>query len=236
MKYIHKSGAPRAYTQWCARVRGTKEEDYNELRSPEKDALHSALVREQGGLCAYTMRRIDESSSHIEHVKPYSLCRTENPKTDLDYRNLVACFPRLGMKKLYRYGAQAKGNWWQNDGNSFVSPLHPSCEARFKFDLDGEINAVDHNAATLNTIKVLALDHDSLTEDRKRVIDEFIYGAEGDKPLSQAEAEDAATSICNRNQRHEFYEFCVAIRHALGEYLRLLRKNVQRSKALRRRT
>jgi uncharacterized protein (TIGR02646 family) len=184
MKHIQKEGCPRAYSQWCAAVAGTNKADYREIPTTEKQALLAALIKEQGALCAYTMRRIGTNSAHIEHIKPESRCRADRPGSDLDYGNMVACFPRDGMRTAYRYGAQKKDNWWENDGAAFVSPLHQACERRFRFNLDGKIMAVASHSAAMTTIRILGLDHESLTEDRKRVIEEFIYGSQGNNPLS----------------------------------------------------
>ena len=135
---------------------------------------------DQGGLCAYTMRRIDSNSSHVEHIKPRSRCRQDLRGSDLDYTNLVACFPRHDVKGQPRYGARLKDNWWDNDGTEFVSPLQSTCEQVFRFKLNGEIEAINKRTEAITTIDVLGLDHKSLTEDRKRVIEEFIYGPMGE--------------------------------------------------------
>jgi uncharacterized protein (TIGR02646 family) len=234
MKYIRKTGAPHSYTQWCAEVRGTAKENFNELRMAEKTTLLEALIREQGALCAYTMRRIGKGTSHVEHIKPQSLCRADLAGSDLDYGNLVACFPRNGMNPEYCYGARQKDNWWKDDGKDFVSPLHPSCERRFRFNLAGKIEAVDDDVSAVTTIKVLKLDHESLTDDRARVINEFLYGVTGRDPLSAAQATKLQASACNARGLGEFIEFCVAIRHALEDYLCLLQKLTQKRKFARR--
>jgi uncharacterized protein (TIGR02646 family) len=235
MKYIRKGARPRAYVNWCQAVADTDNADFREVSGPAKESLLSALISEQGSLCAYTMRRINQDISHVEHIKPYSACRADEPRTDLDYGNLVACFPRDGMKVQFRYGAQQKADWWENGGADFVSPLHPVCEKRFRFDLEGKIAAVAGNRAAKTTICVLALCHGSLTDDRKRVIEEFIYGQTGDTPLSLAQATQAGAAVCRRDGDGNFYEFCIAIRHALEEYLRVLRRRAHRIKAARRR-
>ena len=234
MKYIQKAGCPHGYSQWCTAVAGTNKADYRELPATEKHVLLAALITEQGALCAYTMRRIGADSAHVEHIKPESRCRADQPQSDLDYGNMVACFPRDGMKRAYHYGAQKKDNWWENDGAEFVSPLHPTCEHRFRFDLGGKIAAVGNHPAALATIRVLALDHASLTEDRKRVIEEFIYGPQGDNPLSPANAQRALQTICDRHSQGLFYEFCIAIRHALEAHLKAIRRLAQRRRATRR--
>ena len=230
MKYIRKGRPPHDYIAWCNQVRDTSNENYACLQNPQKRSLHRALLREQGWLCAYTVRSVDEGSSHIEHIKPESVCRSERMGLDLDYKNLVACFPRDGTAGNLRYGAQLKGNWWQNDGVEFVSPLQRNCEARFRFDMDGNINAVHNNSTAVNTIKVLGLDHKSLTEDRGRVIREFVYGPNGQNPLSPAQAQGAISRICNLNASGRFHEFCVAIRDALREHLQQLRKLAARQR------
>ena len=59
--------------------------------SLDKDAIRKALLKEQHGLCAYCMKRIDVKGSSIEHWKP------QNPDTEsaadikesLDYRNML---------------------------------------------------------------------------------------------------------------------------------------------------
>jgi antitoxin HigA-1 len=118
----------------------------------------------------------------------------------------------------------------------FVSPLHPACEHRFRFDLNGNIAAVANHPSALATIQILALDHESLTEDRKRVIEEFIYGPQGDDPLSPANAQRALQAICNQDRQGRFYEFCIAIRDALEAHVRAIRRLAQRWRAARRTT
>ena len=230
MKYIKKSGAPHEYRVWCRQVQGTQDADYRMLTRRQKDPLHLSLIEEQGWLCAYTMKRIGLASSHIEHIKPESLCRQDSPGSDLDYDNLVACFPREGMKRQHRYGAQLKDDWWENNGTDFISPLHSACEKRFQFDLDGSILAVKDHAGAKKTIEILKLDHEGLADDRKRVINEFIYG---ESVLSEAQALQSKIAICDRNAEGQFREFCVAIRDALDGHVKNLRKIARQKKFAR---
>ncbi len=224
MKYVRKIGAPSDYRVWCNQVRGTANENYRCLLNPEKQSLHRALLKEQGWLCAYTMRQVEENSSHIEHIKPESVCRLEKNGLDLEYKNLVACFPRDGMGRQSRYGAQLKDRWWDNNGTDFVSPLQPNCESYFRFHLDGTIDAVGNRRAGATTIKVLGLDHGTLAEDRKLAIEEFIYGSNGVNPVSVSQAGTAIRTICKLNSSGRFYQFCVAIRDALTEHIQQMTK------------
>lgn len=235
MKHIQKTGSPHAYAQWCTDVAGTLKSDWREVPSEQKRTVLDALITEQGGLCAYTMRRIDESSSHVEHIKPQSRCREDEEGSDLDYANLLACFPRAGMEAAYRYGAQLKGGWWGDGGVDFVSPLRPACEDLFQFGLDGAIEPAGDRVEACTTIRILGLDHKSLTEDRKRAIEEFIYGRTGDSPISRAKARSAHNRVCDRAAGGLFREFCVALRDALSEHLTALAKAGRRKRSRRRR-
>ena len=234
MKNIQKSGCPPEYVQWCKKVAGTDKEDYNELRAAEKQSLFDALIAEQGSICGYTMKRIDRDTAHIEHIKPQSLCRAELQGSDLDYRNLIACYPRNGMKARYQYGARHKDDWWENDGKDFVSPLYQECEDHFHFDLNGNITSSDIAGAT--TIGILALNHKSLTEERKRVLEEFIYGPDKKNPLSLAMATRAISGICTQDGKGRYYEFAIAIRDALQHYLNVVEIVSRQKKSSRRRS
>lgn len=230
MKYIKKQGAPAKYLTWCKKTAGTNEEDYRNLRNPEKDCLKKVLLKEQGFLCAYTQRRISLPSSHIEHIKPESLCRKEKVGSDLDYNNMVACYPRDGMKNPYRYGAPLKDDWWENEGKEFVSPLNKTCEKRFLYTKDGNILPVDNHASATKTIEILNLNHPSLVEDRKNVIKEFIYGQTGDFPLSPKKTLKAIDEIYNLSNEGQLKAYCVAIHHGLEEHKRILEKIAKKKK------
>jgi uncharacterized protein (TIGR02646 family) len=233
MKNIQKNGCPPKYVQWCKEVAGTEKEDYNELPAAEKQFLFDALIEEQSSICGYTMKRIDRDRAHIEHIKPQSLCRADRKGSDLDYGNLIACYPRDGMKDKYRYGAQHKGDWWENDGKDFVSPLDHDCENHFHFGLNGIVTSFDDAGAT--TIRVLALNHKSLIEERKRVIEEYIYGQDKKDPLSLAKATQLLSNICNQDGAGRYYEFAIAIKYALQQYLSIIEIISRQKKGSRRR-
>jgi len=231
MKFVQKGGPPHKYRAWCRAVVGTAQEDYRDLPGDVKSQLLPALAKEQGDICAYTMKRIDKDSSHIEHIKPEGFCRAEKAGSDLDFSNMVACFPRAGMPRVCRYGAQKKDSWW--DPTLFVSPLNPACEKRFRFSLDGQMLAVDDNEAASNTIGILALNHPSLAEDRRRAIQELIYGENGSAPLSRTKASRLRDEVCVRS-KGMFVEFCVALRDALDAHIKYIEKLARKRSYARR--
>src|SRR5664280_2728308 len=109
MKCIHKTSAPNEYLTWC-QIQKNLGTNYNftSLPNPEKGILHDTLLSEQGYICGYTMKLITKALSHIEHMKPQHVCLQEGLGLDVDYFNMIACYPQKGMKSNCRYGAQAK--------------------------------------------------------------------------------------------------------------------------------
>lgn len=86
MRKINKGQEPASWTKHRL-TQGAVYEPSEELRE--------SLLKEQGNICAYCMRRIpvkDENSnetSRIEHI----LCRQKHTERQLDYRNMVICCP-----------------------------------------------------------------------------------------------------------------------------------------------
>jgi uncharacterized protein (TIGR02646 family) len=221
MKQIKKTVAPYEYIKWC-NIQKDLGVNYNfkRLPNPPKENFHEFLLREQGFICGYTMKRVNLKISHLEHFKPQHVCIQEGPGKDLDYYNLIACFPKDGMKSNCRYGAQAKDKWWENNGVDFLSPVNDACELRVIFNMNGEISSTNnHDLKAQNTISILKLKDPALTNDRKKSIHEFIFGADGATPLSPDEVKIAIDRICEPNSDGLFYEYCIAIHDALYEYV-----------------
>ena len=206
---------------------------YINLWKAEREPVKKSLLNEQGFLCAYTLKRIDFETCHIEHIKPEELCRKqieqgEGTLSDLDYKNMVACFPKSGVSGVSKekyFGAIKKGDWWAGDGKAFVSPLDADCENHFTFNSKGEVHHTTRKGKI--TIDVLALNHRILVNDRKRAIDEFINR----KPLSKAHAERAIREITQR-RKDGFYEYCVPVKFALQEHIEKLKKKKIKDKAI----
>lgn len=229
MKRIIKQGQSHTYTGWRDIMKGKENEDYRLMPSDIREDLLSTLISEQGYLCGYTMRRVDINTSHVEHVKPESVCRAEQPPRglDLDYDNMIACYPKKSKKNNteFTYGAFYKDDWWIDNGKDFISPLSKACEESFDFNLKGEISGLNDKAK--KTVDVLKLDHNSLTDDRKRAIEIFIYDRRGDEPISKNKAERILNEIYDLNATGEYIEFCVAIKCAIDKYLKQLEKIAQ---------
>lgn len=179
MRTIRKRQPPASLTAWrgprvaADRPPGT-ECSYDELRRSHDvfSDVKQALLREQGGLCAYTGRPIatrPDGDFHVEHLRAQDHC---DYGEDADYRNLVACWPRPNFGFEPRYGARRKGNWPEPaDQGSFLSPLRPDCTARFRFNHRGEIlPSRDDDEVARGTINRLGLNERELTELRRSAI------------------------------------------------------------------
>ena len=224
MKKITKTFPPASHTNWCEQQQSSGVNyNYKCFQNPEKREFHEKLLQEQGSICGYTMKKICIDTSHIEHVKPRHICVDERKGLDLDYHNLIACYPREGMVARCRYGAQYKDKWWVDNGIHFIAPTNPNCESFFVFSIDGSISPIDpQNEDSLTTIQVLKLDDGQLINDRFISISSFIYGENGEFPIDADFANNAIRNICDRTQDDNFYEFCIAIRDALLAYLQIL--------------
>jgi uncharacterized protein (TIGR02646 family) len=87
MKRINKTSEPKERKQFRETPGVTEYESI--------DPLRDSLLKEQGYICAYCMRRIpvkdkiSAETSRIEHIK----CRDLYPDLQFDYSNIVVCCP-----------------------------------------------------------------------------------------------------------------------------------------------
>src|SRR5262245_45509034 len=169
MRHIQKKNEPQSLTEWRAAHRNDPNFGYLLIEASLRRETRRALVDEQGGLCAYTGRRIDEGSCHIEHPKAQVHCMNGE---DASFSNMLACVPAPNAPAL-PYGAHKTGAWPDAAEEAlFVSPLRPGREERFSFTLNGEIRASDPtDAAAMKTIDRLGLNHTLLQQFRKAAIE-----------------------------------------------------------------
>ncbi|MDQ1835581.1 hypothetical protein [Massilia scottii] len=139
MKLIRKKPEPAALVDWkTANALLPQNLRYNAANFPMA-GVRASLLSEQGHLCAYTQKRLrtqaeckdadTAESCHIEHILPQ---HRQILGEDIDYLNLLACFPPGRSKIFCDYGAQKKDRY-DPDNNPFVSPLNPGVEAEFKY-------------------------------------------------------------------------------------------------------
>lgn len=217
MRRITKTHPPRELTEW-RNENSEVNHAYRDLLGTEAHHdLKSKLLQEQGWLCAYTGRSIDNDSCHVEHIKPQCEC---SEWEDVEYRNVVACFPADGGDLSHGYGAPVKASWW--DEQLFITPLSNECERRFSFVWSGHVHPSpeDHEGAT-ETIKVLGLDEESLRQLRKARIDGFFgFGSRArTRPLSVRDAKTALANIESVDKNGRLSEFCFVLKQLLPRYI-----------------
>jgi uncharacterized protein (TIGR02646 family) len=217
MRRIVKKNAPSELITWCEANMEHNHTYTDMLGTEAHQKLKEKLLKEQGCLCAYTGRAIENQTSHVEHLKPQTVC---DEWEDVEYRNVVACFPADGGDKSHGYGAPIKGGWW--DEENFVSPLAEDCERRFRFSWGGHIypSPEDHQAAK-GTIEMLGLDVDALRLLRKSRIDGFFgFGAKTRTfQLTIADARIALANIDRVDSAGKLQEFCFVLKQLLPKYI-----------------
>lgn len=217
MRHIRKTHPPGKLTAWLkdGKAKGL-DVSYEALGGkPAHKALKTQLLKEQGYLCAYTGREIDNGTSHVEHLKAQDLCE-ENE--DVDYFNVVACFPANGGDESYGYGAPLKKSWWDKD--LFLSPCSAEVERRLRFNWRGKIklSPPNHPAATA-TVDILKLDSPALVDMRRKAIVGFFGYGRNDVPLKSKDAKRLLTEIDKPAKGGKFPAFVFVLKQLLPRYI-----------------
>jgi uncharacterized protein (TIGR02646 family) len=224
MRKIRKQAPPAALTQWIAANQGGLNCNYSAVGGELRRVIREKLVSEQGGLCAYTGRKIDAEACHIEHLKPQAYCQNLE---DVTYRNLVAAVPQPNTPRL-PYGAHLKDNWPSDaEADQFVSPLQDGCSARFSFNFKGEIEPKNPNdGAAAATITRLGLNHSILVGFRREAIRRTVQVP--GKKLGMLDAKSARRRLQGLKQRElgvlDLEQFSFALISALEKHIERIEK------------
>lgn len=237
MRSINKGAQPEELIRWRATNAASPQNLFYGAGEFPSEAVRKSLLAEQFHLCAYTMRQLKtaeqcaadgldtRASCHIEHILPQ--CRRV-PGEDIDYQNMVACYPPSQAKVVCEFGAHAKADFDPSKGG-FVSPLAPSAEAHFDFDEYGEVSGL--TADGVSTVRILKLNHKTLVNDRAAVIKGFLHPR--GKKLSAQAARRLAQQVLQPDVQQRLHAYCVAIaqsalRHAAREERRAARMKKKR--------
>lgn len=160
----------------------TPEEAYGTLRNPLRKQVLELLMREQGHLCAYCMRRIPDDRDvpdetirvTIEHWFPRNPPNGEDRGQGLDYTNFLAvCSGNRGKRHTRRkrdYTCDAK----RDSKMLTVNPLDPTTLSSVKYSEAGEIQSDDttiHKDLTITLNLNCMSDNVRLPSVRKKVLD-----------------------------------------------------------------
>ena len=150
MKKIDKEDSPEWFETWKQDYRDTngREAHYkNDFSSNDfagkirRQRLREQLIKEQGCICCYCMKRISLNNSHIEHF----WSKTFFSQIDLDYNNMFASCNGDGTISLDGHCGHKKDDWWEED---MVSPAEAEVEKMFKYSIDGRIHSVQKRPTT----------------------------------------------------------------------------------------
>ena len=80
MRSIQKGAPPQEYVNWLSQTASIRKESALwDIPTDIKNAIKSAMLIEQGYLCAYTMRRIEVvNECHIEHIEARNTNASQN--------------------------------------------------------------------------------------------------------------------------------------------------------------
>ena len=178
MKYCDKGEPPESFVLWLCREREHAgiEPSFDSLQNPEKREIIGKMFREQGFLCAYCGRSLEDvpRNFHIDHFWPQAhFDGVHGPDRRLDYQNFFlscgASFSSLKKDVLPRTCGEAKDNWYDEEFS--IIPSEFGCESRFCYTGEGEvIRKRETDIAAENMIEILLLNDPGLAYDRKRII------------------------------------------------------------------
>lgn len=217
MKHITKGGEPPELHKWRMDQKTSPQNlVYDAIPGATLDKVRDALLKEQGHICAYSMMRIaSRSGGHVEHLLAQS--KTRGTELSVRYDNMVYCYPGHEAPRC-EFGAHKK------DGMEFapgemISPLDPSCEARFAFKRDGSVEAANPSDEAANkTLSNLNLDCRALRRARKEAIDSLPIFSSTQERLSAKRAETLARQLLQRDIDGRFRAFAVALAQVAQKY------------------
>ena len=217
MKRIKENKPPKELIAWThAKAKNVDGKlmnwGYSDMPADLRRKVKLCLIREQGALCCYTGRRIDDDTSHIEHLKPQEKCVKHE---DTDYSNILAAYPSANFPGRLAYGAHKKANWY--DPILFIHPLRDDCEKRITYKDDGSIKPTRSNdKAAIETITKLDLDNDDLKNLRSTAIHTALF----EEQLSKGDVQKLYKAMDSQNAKGQLREYCFAIKQACERYLK----------------
>lgn len=239
MKYIVKDNEPQEFVAWKAhnceeisrRLRDNTDTDAiwnllpSKLPNPEtgietlinytKEHLRQALLNEQGYLCCYCTRPLNnDHTTKIEHFRPKD--KDRYPDLVFVYENLMASCDggeRDKTQPRETYCDAKKGRLDPTSPVQIVHPLQEDCQTRFEFDEMGNIGATGGDNQALEAIRLLGLDTRALTTLRKKYINEYIMEIWADEMNTTEEI-----ASLQRKTNGKFFPFCTAIISVLRHY------------------
>ena len=174
--------------------------EYSDMTIVVKDAIRKQLLKEQGHLCAYCMRRIKHDSMQIEHYnaqhpidEPYDVSST------IDYGNMLGvCQANAGTPFKIQTCEQHRGNT-----SLTINPLKQSTITEIKYVSNGHIKSDVHAInQDLNQTLNLNCSESLLPKNRKAALDALkksLYRDYKEKALPVKDRKERILDLKNHN-------------------------------------
>jgi len=172
MKYIVKNEEPEKLKKY----RKTKNSTYSGFSNNNgKKDVKTELLKEQGYICAYCMKRIDIETIRIEHWKSQS----EFPNLQLDYSNMLGvCEGIIDFTPNTENPDHLKNHCEKNRGNKqlTISPLNSNLIEQLKYTEKGLIFSDNENINNDLNENVLNLNIRTLKTNRAKIYEGVKFG------------------------------------------------------------
>lgn len=197
MRHIVKTTPPQEFLDYCA----TPGVSFGNLSGASKIALRQRLLEDQGYICCYCGRRIDNNfHTKIEHIK----CQENNKDLALCFENMLASCDGGEQDRENRVRPKHKVHCDAKKENEDIpiSPLDEHIEEYLMFFDDGTVKGKGDIGKEL--VRILGLDTNYLTIQRRNAIENYKI-----LPISDWRTEIERLKIKGSDGKYE--EFCFAL-------------------------
>lgn len=197
MRHITKTTPPQEFVEYLK----TPDVSFDGLSGVPKEALRQRLLEDQGYICCYCGRRIDnDKHTKIEHIK----CQKKHKHLALCFKNMLASCDGGEQDRADRVLPKHKVHCDAKKANEDIptSPLDEKIEDYLMFFPDGTVKGKDNIGKEL--IRILGLDTDFLTIQRRNAIKNYKV-----LPVLDWQAEVERLKIKGLDGKYE--EFCFVL-------------------------
>ncbi len=231
MKYIEKkaNNEPQSLIEHRSTPNATFE-------GCNKNDIREALIQEQGGICAYCMKRINNKRNtelnkyytEIEHYRSQDVYNGQDGKADLrlNYQNMLGvCNGNSGQPTNKLHCDKSKDT---EQNKKFlplkIDPLKPSCEYLVQFRGNGVVFSTNEEI-DVELTKVLNLNEENLVKNRKIAIDFAIQSINTKQKKKKVKKWSIAMIREEQNKWAKLYntgykEYCQAVINYLDKKLK----------------
>jgi uncharacterized protein (TIGR02646 family) len=228
VKYIQKAPEPEEFVQWkLDKPKKYQSNDWKKLNPLPKQALHEALLKEQGCICCYCECALTKNNSHIEHFVPKKGLYAD-PNLTFEYQNLLCSCDgnaRHPENKGLTHCGNRKDDWF--NAVLMVSPLDKDCANYFRYTTAGKILSTEDSEkqqATEETINRCNLNHPILKKMRHEALKRITLQSLTDNTtllsdsLTKDEISQLIQSYSQPDALGRYTPFCTAIIYFLSVY------------------